>query len=624
MFVSGSVFPYLSQNSDEGAYLAQASALRSGQLVPLAPDHFADRFLPWFAVLRDGHFVYKYAPVHAALLAAVPDLLGGPRLALGLIAAAAAVLTVMLARELGVGRRGAWVAGAVFVCSPVVVVQSGTFLPYLGNLTLLLAFAVATRRGARTGSTPLLVTGGLMLGIAFWARPYDAVLFAAPLLVWQAVRCHHRADPVGLGRFLTVVGLGAVPGLLAFLGYNALTTGSPLRLPFRLQEQADNLGFGERRTNRLEPFFDYTAKAAWRATSENARLLLTWSFGSVMLLVLGIYGTFLRPLARARWLLAAWFVVWPCGFFFFWGSFSYIFRWDGGRYLGPYYYLPMLVPLAIGAGFGIQRIWDHVQARWVIGVFVLAAVVLVTPQFGNALDDNRARTEHRRLVAAAVDDAVQAVGRSDDGVLIFLPGVWGPNLQHPFSFLRNAPGYDGGRVYALDGGNRDLALQREYPDRTVLAVSLPDGYIDGATGVDAPVWVEEQSVVRGAAVEGGIDRLRAEASLALRFELGGRRLDVPVDADGRARAVLEARGDALTISAPGTGASFTVTPAADSMLQVSIVRPVDGGGTQTLEQRDVPVAVSDAEVSVMWPGTVSSSVLSPGGRSRWSAQEIAS
>ena len=98
---SALVFPYLSQNSDEGAYLTQASALRGGNLVPDAPQSLPQLFQPWFSVLRDGHFVFKYAPVHPASLAVVPQALGGTRTALGLIAAATVLLVVVLARGAG-------------------------------------------------------------------------------------------------------------------------------------------------------------------------------------------------------------------------------------------------------------------------------------------------------------------------------------------------------------------------------------------------------------------------------------------------------------------------------------------------------------------------------------------
>ncbi len=227
------------------------------------------------------------------------------------------------------------------------------------------------------------------------------------MIVWQGARCRRHDDRTTLPAFLGWLALGALPGLIGFLGYNAVATGNMLRLPFRLQEQSDNLGFGGRRTNTLEPLFDYTAKDAWRATRENARLLLTWSFGSVMLVVLGAYGVFTQPVAKSRWLLATWLIVWPVGFFFFWGSFSYIFRWDGGRFLGPYYYLPMLVPLVIAAGIGVQRALEH--ARWIVALFAVGAVALALPILVDTIDGNLARTEHRRAVADAVDTAVDGM-----------------------------------------------------------------------------------------------------------------------------------------------------------------------------------------------------------------------
>ena len=89
------LFPLLSENSDEGAYLSQAGSLRDGAIGPTAPTAIKDALKPWLAVDRGGRFVFKYAPVHAAMLAAT-DLLLDARAALAILAALAVFLVAAL------------------------------------------------------------------------------------------------------------------------------------------------------------------------------------------------------------------------------------------------------------------------------------------------------------------------------------------------------------------------------------------------------------------------------------------------------------------------------------------------------------------------------------------------
>jgi hypothetical protein len=110
---SSSLFPHLSHNHDEGVHLLQTVALLDGDLTVPAPAN-ARSFQPWLTALHDGHYVFKYAPVHASLIAA-GKLLGSSRIALAAIAAAAAGVVHLLARELGASRRAA--SAATWGCS---------------------------------------------------------------------------------------------------------------------------------------------------------------------------------------------------------------------------------------------------------------------------------------------------------------------------------------------------------------------------------------------------------------------------------------------------------------------------------------------------------------------------
>ena len=190
-----SLFPLLTQNADEGAYLAQSAALRAGQVVPDAPRHTPMRSCRGSPCCRDGHYVYKYSPVYPAFLAVGHWLFGSERGALGILAAGLVLLVVLFARELGLSRRAALLAGTAFLLAPVFLIQSAAFLPYVGNLAVLLAFAVMLLRGARTRTPWMVMAAGCALGIAFWLRPFDAILFGVPIIVWHLAR-----PPSSLGR----------------------------------------------------------------------------------------------------------------------------------------------------------------------------------------------------------------------------------------------------------------------------------------------------------------------------------------------------------------------------------------------------------------------------------------
>ncbi|WP_368407707.1 ArnT family glycosyltransferase [Halorussus amylolyticus] len=198
LFLATELFPYHTPNHDEGVYLQQATMLLEGKLFVRPP--VPDAFRPWFFV-EDGAQLYpKYAPIPAAMFA-VGELLGGYRTALALVAAGNVGLTTLLVAE-AFDRRTGLLAGAFLLASPLFLVDSSIFLPYAPTTFWNLVFAVAYVRGARAESrnTPRTASrgrapqalarasygyaalAGLAIGIAFFSRPYTAVLFAAPFI----------------------------------------------------------------------------------------------------------------------------------------------------------------------------------------------------------------------------------------------------------------------------------------------------------------------------------------------------------------------------------------------------------------------------------------------------------
>jgi len=112
-----------------------------------------------------------------------------------------------------------------------------------------------------------------------------------------------------------------------------------------------------------------------------------------------------------------------------------------------------------------------------VGALTLAVAV---PRLIEQHERSGPRTEVAELVAREVDGPA----------LVFVPPVYGPFLQNPFSFLRNQPGLDGTVLYALDRGAAvNQRVQAAHPDRRAYRLVLPFGWND-RPGFDPQVRVE--------------------------------------------------------------------------------------------------------------------------------------
>ena len=471
--------PRLTDNGDEAVYLLQAESLRAGRLFPPAAEP-ARAFLPWLSTTAGDHYVTKYTPVFPGFIAASHRVFGSDRAALALVAAGAVVACYRLAGEVLGRRRDAAVAAAFLAGSPLFLVQSATYLSYLFNAALLMGFAAAFLAGLRCRSRASLALAGLLLGLAVFSRPFDAVLFAGPVLGWRVWTGRHDVFRLlGEARW---VGLGAALPLVAMLAYFEAATGSPFRPPFTFVGSDDTLGFGPKRMYAEMPFLDYTPGRALVAFGRLTVLTGFWGFGGLLLIGLAAIGH--RSLRRraARWLVAVAGAV-PLGYVFFWGSFSSS-EWGGPWRFGPFYWLPVLVPVSIlgAAGFARLRRWDRVVARFVAAGMAAVSLFVVA----------RALAEHRRYGVARdrLYAAPRHAARTLDRAVVFLPPVDGPWLLQPFSLARNAT-FDGRVVWAIDRGERrNLDVVRHLPDRTPYRIVL------GATR-RSPTRLERLAVVSG-------------------------------------------------------------------------------------------------------------------------------
>ncbi|MFB6302128.1 MAG: ArnT family glycosyltransferase [Haloferacaceae archaeon] len=474
-FVSVRVFPYHSLNHDEGVYLQQAAMLLEGQLALRPP--VEDVFRPWFFV-EDGDRLYpKYTPVPAAVFA-LGRLLGGNRLILAVIAAGNLALVAGVVRE--AFDRGTGLLAAVFVlASPLFLLDSAVFLPYAPTTLLNLSFAYAYLRADRDDDGRWAAGAGAAVGLAFFARPYTAVLFAAPFVVhalWTLYENPHGALP----RQATTAALG-LAGVVVTLAYNAAMTGSPWLFPYQAFAPLDGLGFGQRRILNHE--LVYTPELALRANARVVGLFVTeWIAGGLAGAALAVGGLAVvarrGPSARQA-ALAGVVVSVVVGNVYFWGNVNILGDLDRTgdglvAVLGPYYHFDLLVPTAAFAAVGarhagrtVRRTVDrHLDPRAARVALALALLVGASAFGGITAGNARGHVAENMEVTNTYETAYEPFdgGPPRDSV-VFLPTPYGPWLNHPFQPLRNDPGFDGRAVYALD--DRPFAVADAFPNRTL-------------------------------------------------------------------------------------------------------------------------------------------------------------
>ncbi|MFO7834711.1 MAG: glycosyltransferase family 39 protein [Halohasta sp.] len=643
------VFPYHSTNHDEGVYLMQAALLLEGQL-ELQAGELAEAVRPWFFIEDSGRLYSKYSPVPAAMYAVSMAIVGEPRVTLALVAAGSTGLVYRLGATVA-DRSTGLVAAAVFAAAPMTLLTSSVFLPYAPTTFCNLAFAVAYLRGVRTGSTRAAAAAGVAIGLAFFARPYTAVLFAAPFIahaLWTVGRSLRRGglpltrpdlrfgslpDPVRRNTLTALGGLGFV-GLT--LAYNLRLTGSPLVFPYEVFAPRDGPGFGEREI--LDHSVEYTLPLAIEANSYALQYLGTrWFTGGLLGIAAAVVGL---GIVLGRWrgvgegvdataglLLAGLFVSVPLGNLAFWGNYNMLATLDDPTnglvaHFGPFYYFDLLVPLSAFAAVGVVAGWRRLRGSRLVD--------RLAPLFGAAT--------RRRLAVAALVVCVLAVGGANaalladpleenvgptqkfeatyepieeaefDDALVFIPDPYGPWQNHPFQSLRNDPGLDGEVVYALDRDPAgDFAILDAYPNRTSYRYEYrgewtpnPDDYVQPKL---EPLAVRSGPSLAGASTVGVPSRIsRAVVRLETDTDAASYDLDAPtrnITVDWTLGPD-EARLDSVATGDRSTAVNGTVSVDDPDEVRLLITLVDPEGSTFTYRQEAV-VRSADGSVEAVWP-----------------------
>jgi len=650
LFIALVVFPYHSTNHDEGVYLLQAALLLEGQL-ELHAGELAEAFRPWFFIEDGGRLYSKYTPVPAAMYAVSMALFGEPRVTLAALAAGSTGLVYWLG-AMAVDRRVGVVAAALFAAAPMTLLTSSVFLPYAPTTFLNLGFAVAYLHGVRTGSTRAAAAAGIAIGLAFFARPYTAVLFAAPFIVhalWTVGRSLRRhglslgRDSLRFGslpnpvRRNTLTALGGLGFVGLTLAYNLRLTGSPLVFPYQVFAPLDGPGFGYREI--LGHSVEYTPALAVEANSYALQYLGTrWFTGGLLGTAAAAVGLGV-VVRRWRWsgnrvdstsglLLAGLFVSVPLGNLAFWGNYNMLATLDDPTnglvaHFGPFYYFDLLVPLSIFAAIGFVAGWrrlagsrlvDRLAARTserTAQRLAIAALVVSVLAVGGAnaallADPLEENVEPTQKFAAAYEPIEEA---DFDNALVFIPDPYGPWQNHPFQSLRNDPGLDGEVVYALDRDPAgDFAVLDAYPNRTYYRYDYRGEWTPNPDDYVSPK-LEALAVRRGPTLAGestvGVPNRISRATVRLETDANATSYDLRTPTDSITvdwtLTPTETRLDTVgtedrTVAANTT--AIDIDDADEVRLLITLFAP---DGSSFTYRQEAAVRSSGGEVEAIWP-----------------------
>jgi hypothetical protein len=539
LFKNGSI------NLDDLDYRNQAAALRHGDLTLSAATH-SPFFLPYLTGIHDGRVVFTHQPLWPAFIA-VFDLIGAPiGFALAVSAALCAIATVALLREVFTDRITTTVATVLVVLSPILMIQSGTLLGYLPTLTLGVAATSVVLRSVRLRSSWWALAAGLLAGLTIFNRPFDAALFLLPVAIYCLLKLREPGMRTLVG--WSMVGIAA-PLVLLFL-YNQTVMGSILRFPYSVHPQ-DTIGFGSRASFGPRGFAFGPAQA-FSGLGRNSYQVLRWSVGGGAGLLLAVVGFAANRSNRTVWILASWVISFPLGYFFFWTT------WNVANFglvgtLGPFYYLPSLIALAMLAGAGLVAI-----ARWKFGMAIVATVAMA----GLSALTLRSAIVANHAVERSLAAQQSVVHRAPPSPRIELTQAAFRN--DPYVRYQNPPSLQGPVLYALNLGlAKDVELLSLYPQAVpyeVRSIKARDGLFKPANQT-----LQRLSVVKD-----------KRMSLTLTFRPPELESHFPISAFATTAWTGIGSAAVSTSSVNGVySATWVLTPSGVSMDHKSIPIPVD-------------------------------------------------
>jgi hypothetical protein len=480
------VFPAFSWNRDEPVYLWQMHTLRAGHFT-VTDGGFPQFFQPWLSGHKDHVFFSQYT-LGWPIVLLVGDVLGSPAFGIAFGALLAVLGTYALAREVTRDRAISFVAATVLFLSPIVPIQGGVFLGYLFTLGLGTLLAASALSGLRERRRWKLVVAGALLGWIFFTRPFDAVLWG--LAVVGYVAFDRRRELRGLVSWAGWFALGLLPFVIVTVAYNKYITGSFTSFPITAADPLDKYGFGIRSIALQFKTTDYTIKDAVRSTGKNGFYVPLFLLGTYVGVLVAGWGLWLRRRERSSLLLLGMILIFPFGYFFFWGMHVSAIN---ARMSGPIYFVPLYAPLAILMAHVLVKWWRE-KRGW--GIALAVVLVLATIPFGwNRLQLNHHQSQAQRPWRHGAD-AVKDRG------LVFVTDS-GPYLLFLNPFSDNNAKLTDRVLFAVDREAENINLIERMSNRTPYrqSASYPGNQLGPTEDPKTPkIMITRLSIRRGGTI----------------------------------------------------------------------------------------------------------------------------
>ncbi len=452
------LYPHTSQVVDERVYVQQSIAIESGRLtMPAGTSPFHTSFFTHPNAA--GESVFKYQPLYPAILALTRITTGTDRTSVGLIATIAAFAVGCLAHELFSRRRVTLLSVVAFGASPMFIVAGSARLAYGLSLALVVGSAALFLRAWRRPTPFAFIAAGACFGLAFFNRPYDALLMMVPVGGWILIR--DRPSIRSLAGKTCWFGLGWSPILAAMFWINWRTTGDAFTLSYSFVGPLDKLGFGPRLDIHDGNPFDFTVGRSLLAFRNGTNALWRWSAaGPLGLIAFGWAAWTMRRRGGGLLILLA--ISAPLGYRVVWGEWNGYVRLGVINSLGPMYWLTVVVPIALSVGIIGDRLVNQ-RPRMSIGLMLAALVasgVLVRPAIVRVLDSRIGVQQQVDLV-----DAYARQAATDRRQIVLV--TEGDNLLYR-DLLYNRPDFSNRVVGALDRPGELGALFERFPNAELI------------------------------------------------------------------------------------------------------------------------------------------------------------
>jgi len=228
---------------DEANYLFQAKIFASGRLWA-APSELSKEFfhLLYFVQTPDKWFS-SFFPGQS-LLFAIGIFLKVPFLINPFLTAVLLITTVWAGQKIYSIHTGL-IAGFFLLCSPFVLFQGASYFSHIfPAIIITLVLIWFAQMGGFTYRKCFI--SGILTGILFLFRPLSAfviILFFLFFIVFLCIKNKDFNSKSGI-RYLIMFGIGILPGVILFFGYNYYLTGHYFTTPHQLALPNENLGFG--------------------------------------------------------------------------------------------------------------------------------------------------------------------------------------------------------------------------------------------------------------------------------------------------------------------------------------------------------------------------------------------